>query len=115
MYSMLQMGLLESNVYKFIIIAIIHSIFIFNIINSNEKSHKLELVYYPIQTFLLMYKPEPYWVKLGSTTELLESLNIAAILEIEDKNPLIIILSQLVPGVQAIDSFYTAFIDFPKS
>lgn len=106
---MLQMGLLEGNVYNLTVAAMMHSVLTFSLINGIKEKHKLDLLCCPARMSLLLYNLEPYGVEPEKPDK------VPIIPKMKVKSTITISTSRLVPGVWAANSFCAALVDPPIS
>lgn len=102
---MLFIKIADSNIYDFTVLAIMHSVFTFNLNNEIDETGKLRLVYYRVPKLLLLFELKLYKFKNNKLD------NALVILEMEAKSLLIIFSLQLTPSVHTTDGFYIMLIN----
>ena len=104
-YSMMSMGMPESNIYELTILAIMRFVLTFNLSNGIAETTKLGLVCCPGRKSISLFNLKPY----GFPDR--KSDNMPVIPKMPEESPFTISSPQLTPGVRAADNFCIALID----
>lgn len=101
-----------SNIYKLIVMVIIHSVFTFKIEGIENEGKKYELVYFHNWKLLLLEDFVLYIYIYDKKDG--KAVNIK-LPKRETKSPLILSLTRLYPGVYATKNLCIIFVELPKS
>lgn len=77
-YSILQIGLLEGNIYNLTFVAMMYFLLTLSLINDIKEKYKLNLLCYSTRLSLLLYNLKLYEVELKKPEEILNILETKA-------------------------------------